>query len=230
MALSQLPPASQVKLYNSGSFFDPAAIPVKDWPSIAEQLRPFQRVIVECHPSLIGDRVLRFRDLLAGKLEVAMGLETANPEVLSLLNKRMSLDDFRSAADFLHREEIALRAFVLAFPPFQPKQNELTWSRRSVEFAFDCHASAVSLIPTRLGNGALETLAREGAFAPPSLAAFEQAFEEALSLGRKRVFADTWDLQQFSRCSECFPQRKSRLERMNLGQTIEPQIQCSSCS
>src|SRR3954447_24860806 len=34
-ALSALPPARQVKLYNAGSFFDPAAIPPQDDEAIA---------------------------------------------------------------------------------------------------------------------------------------------------------------------------------------------------
>ena len=42
-ALARLPPAPHVKLYNSGSFFDPRAIPVEDYPAIARQLRPFAR-------------------------------------------------------------------------------------------------------------------------------------------------------------------------------------------
>lgn len=63
-ALAQLPPARQIKLYNSGSFFDPRAIPPEDHPAIAERVRGFERVIVECHPSLVGESALRFRDLL----------------------------------------------------------------------------------------------------------------------------------------------------------------------
>src|SRR5689334_13766325 len=34
-ALARLSPAEQVKLYNSGSFFDPAAIPIADYDAIA---------------------------------------------------------------------------------------------------------------------------------------------------------------------------------------------------
>jgi uncharacterized Fe-S cluster-containing MiaB family protein len=50
-ALDQLPAARQVKLYNSGSFFDEKAIPRDDWKEIAELVHSFQRVIVECHPA-----------------------------------------------------------------------------------------------------------------------------------------------------------------------------------
>src|SRR3989442_658691 len=35
------PGARQIKLYNSGSFFDPRAIPPDDYPAIAERLRDF---------------------------------------------------------------------------------------------------------------------------------------------------------------------------------------------
>ena len=50
----------------------------------------FDTVIVENHPRLCGDDCLRFRDLLRGQLEVALGLETVHEQVLARLNKRMS--------------------------------------------------------------------------------------------------------------------------------------------
>ena len=90
-ALERLSAARQIKLYNSGSFFDPRAIPPGDYEAIARRLNAFERVIVECHPALVGDACLRFRDLIHGQLEVAMGLETAHPEILERLNKRMTL-------------------------------------------------------------------------------------------------------------------------------------------
>ena len=184
----------QIKLYNSGSFFDPRAIPLDDYQPIVRRVAAFELVIVECHPALIGRPVLRFRDLLAAanassrrehapgagekrtgpppleshhtKLEVAMGLETAHPQVLEKLNKRMTLDQFRRAATFLRQNDIALRVFVLVKPPFLDEAEGLDWAGRSVDFAFDCGARAVSLIPTRPGNGAMEALAERGEFSP----------------------------------------------------------------
>ena len=113
-ALARLPAARAIKLYNSGSFFDRGAIPREDYPDIAQRLRSFERVIVECHPALVGDGCLAFRALLnpEGTLEVAMGLETVHSEVLSCLNKRMTLEQFARAAEFLRRNQIALRAFM----------------------------------------------------------------------------------------------------------------------
>src|ERR1700690_3397111 len=81
-ALARLPRTRQIKLYNSGSFFDAHAIPPGDYGAIAAEVACFERVIVESHPSLVGDRCWRFRDLLSAPLEVAMGLETVHPTAL----------------------------------------------------------------------------------------------------------------------------------------------------
>ena len=217
--------ARQVKLYNSGSFFDAAAIPPSDYPAIAKLLSGFERVIVECHPALVGERVLEFQRLLTGNLEVAIGLETVHPEVLPRLNKRMTVGMFAGAAHFLKKHEIDLRAFVLLKPPFVSEDEGVHWAQRSVEFAFDCGAGVVSIIPVRPGNGALEALE----FEPPRLESLETALANGIRLQRGRVFADLWDLRQFSQCAACFETRSERLTRMNLSQVLEPPIHCAQC-
>lgn len=229
-ALDRLSPARQIKLYNSGSFFDPQAIPVEDYGAIAEAASDFERVIVECHPALVGERCLKFRDRLKRPLEIAMGLETAHPEVLEKLNKRMTLELFARAAELLRLEGISLRVFVLVQPPFLPVDAALEWAQRSVDFAFDCGATAVSLIPTRGGNGAMEALERGGEFAPPTLTMMEASVEYGLNQRRGRVFADLWDLRNAPRrCDGCWPMRIDRLHAMNLGQRTPPRLECEQC-
>jgi uncharacterized Fe-S cluster-containing MiaB family protein len=280
--LEACPTARQIKLYNSGSFFDPNAIPVEDYGAIAERVRTFERVIVECHPALVNDRCLQFRDLLASdgafdnsaslrtkpattppfpspcplpkergigspyweilsslegfpnlsdgsKLEVAMGLETANPEVLEKLNKRMTLELFSRAAEFLRANDIALRVFILVKPPFLDEAGGLYWAERSLDFAFKNGASVASLIPTRPGNGALDALTEQGLFSPPNLFTIERALDYGIGLNKGRVFVDLWDLERFSDCPQCFPRRAGRLRQMNLKQEILPGIACGRC-
>lgn len=211
-ALARLPPARQIKLYNSGSFFDPRAIPAGDFPAIADRVKSFERVIVESHPALLGEAALRFRDLLNVPLEVAMGLETVHPEILPRLNKRMSTGQFADAAGFLRKHGMDLRVFVLVQPPFMRAEEALEWAGRSIDFAFDCEASAVTLIPTRGGNGAMEDLAASADFSPPEIATLESAFTYGLGLHRGRVFVDLWDLAP--------DDRVARLAEMNLRQMI----------
>ena len=228
-ALQRLPPARQIKLYNSGSFFDRKAIPPQDYASIAEQVAHFERVIVECHPALVGEDCLRFRDRLSGRLEVAMGLETVHPEILNRLNKRMSLSQFQRATNQLQKNSIDLRVFILLQPPFMPQGDTLEWTSRALEFAFDCGATAATLIPTRAGNGAMEDLAASADFSPPSLATLEAAAAGGIALNRGRVFADLWDLRRGSACTYCCEERIARLHKMNLGQSILPPVACEHC-
>jgi radical SAM enzyme (TIGR01210 family) len=234
-ALAQLSPAltggtaaaRQIKLYNAGSFFDPQAIPPADDDEIASVVRGFDRVIVEAHPAFLAgayaERCLRFRNLLEGRLEVAIGLETAHPEALARLNKRMTLDGFRRAAGFLADHDIDLRAFILLAPPFVPADETVDWACRSLDYATDCGASACSIIPTRSGNGAMEALG--SAFTPPRLPALEAAMEYGLTLCRGRVFADLWDIERLFDC-ECSPARAARLREMNATQSLARQVRC----
>lgn len=220
---------AQVKLYNSGSFFDPAAIPPADYAAMAKHISFARHVVVESHPLLIGDRTRALRDLLAGSLEVAMGLETAHPEVLEKLNKKFDLAQFARAAEFLAAERIALRVFLLVNPPFLDAGAGREWVVRSAEFAFACGASAVTLIPTRTGNGALDRLRESGELVTPTLAMLEAAQRAVLGLGRGRVFADTWALESFSTCPHCFAARRERLDTVNLTQGQAPSVSCAVC-
>ncbi|RXS93739.1 radical SAM protein [Silvibacterium dinghuense] len=213
-----------IKLYNAGSFFDPRAIPPEDDEAIAARMQHFERVIVECHPALLGERTLRFRDLIPGKLEVAMGLETVHPEALEKLNKRMTLEQFRSASDWLRKHDIDLRVFLLVQPPFVPPAEALDWACRSIDFAHDCGATAISLLTTRGGNGAMEALAATGDFISPSLNTVEAAFEYGLSQQRSRIFLDTWDIPTHLTCESCREARIARIKTMNLTQQIQPRV------
>lgn len=229
-ALDRLPEASIIKLYNSGNFFDHKAIPPADYPAIADLLSDYERVIIENHPKLCGDSCIDFQQMLNGQLEIAMGLETIHPEVLPKLNKQITKENFRQAATFLSKNGIKSRAFILLNPPYltDPREN-VKWTIKSVEYAFECGVSACSIIPTRDGNGAMEKLKREGHYERPTIHALEEAFDDSLKLENGRVFVDLWDLEQFSNCDDCFEKRKYRLDKMNLEQKIYPRIECSNC-
>ncbi len=235
-ALAQLAgQPEQIKLYNSGSFFDPAAIPPDDYPAIAAAVNSARHVVVESHPRLVGERTLVWQSLLTGSLEVALGLETIHPEILPRLNKKFTLAHFAEATKFLRTNNIALRVFILVRTPFMTEAEGLDWAVRSAAYAFAQGAAVVSLIPTRPGNGALDRLLAIGEFAPPRLATLERALERVLALpphsrdSSQRVFADTWNLELFSHCPACFAARCARLHHMNLTQQIPPAVHCAAC-
>jgi len=233
-ALSQLAgseSAREIKLYNSGNFFDRKAIPVQDYSAIAKLVNGYDRVIVENHPALCTDDCLRFRDFIApAELEIAMGLETCHPELLHVLNKKMDLDDFDRACEFLHNQNIHTRAFILLKPPFLSESEGADWALRSLDYAFSRLVDCCSIIPTRRGNGMLELLEKQGDFSPPSGKSLETVLQQGLSQKRGRVFVDLWDAEQFFSCCTCRKERVERLHQMNLTQSSLPKIICGDCS
>jgi archaeosine synthase beta-subunit len=227
-ALEQLPEADDIKLYNNGNFFDLKAIPSEDYSGICSLISNFENVIVENHPKLCNEQVLVFRDMLKGKLEVALGLETIHPEVLPRLNKQISTDNFREAVQFLKSNQIRTRAFILLNPPFITNRKEnIEWCLKSAAFAFECGVDTCSIIPTRAGNGIMDQLQSEGMYIPPSLSDFEEVTDRAIEMNSGRIFADTWDLKPFSECDQCIEKRTGRLNQMNLKQRVLPRISCS---
>lgn len=226
-ALEKMPAVKHIKLYNSGSFFDPRAIPEEDYKEIATLLKNLETVIVENHPKLINNKCLYFRDLLIPELHVAMGLETVNPDILKILNKRMTLDDFSNSVNFLTKNGINTRAFILLRPPLLSESEGIYWAERSIDFAFEAGTECCTVIPVRSGNGAMDKLKKKGHFQPPDIRSLESVLEYGIGLNSGRVFADTWDLKLFSDCDKCLEARTDRLIRMNLSQKIVAPVECT---
>jgi radical SAM enzyme (TIGR01210 family) len=224
------PVPDRIKLYNASNFFDERAIPSEDLPSIAALTDMFRSVTVESHASTIGKKTLEFKKLISGRLEVAMGLETINPVALSKINKRLDLERFDRAAEFLATEDIDLRVFVLLGTPFTPANKTIEWTVRSVEHAVTRGASVVSIIPVRSGNGEMERLQQIGEFTLPKLAELEQTFDECLALGVSVINVDLWDIDRLSDCDRCTTHRVERLQRMNFTGRREPRIDCHFCA
>ena len=226
-ALEKLSPATHLKLFNSGSFFDPRAIPVEDYPRIASLSSEFENVLVESHTAFIGEESLEFSRMLNGQLQVAIGLETVHPEILPVLNKGMSLEDFKLSVSFLQSNGISTRAFILLRPPFLSEVEGVEWACRSIDFAFACGVDVCSVIPVRAGNGALDKLALDAYFQEPAIQSLERVIEYGIGLQKGQVFADLWDLERFSRCDSCFAPRKERLNQINLTQEPVKPVECS---
>ena len=219
----------RLKLYNASNFFDARAVPAEDVPRIAKLAAPFAGVTVESHANTIGAMTVEFAALLSGRLEVAVGLETIHPVAMANLNKRLELDRFDRAADFLAEHGMGLRVFVLLGAPYIASEEMIEWTVRSVEYAAARGAGRVAIIPVRGGNGELERLQALGHFAPPTLAQLESALERCLGVGPV-VSADLWDVERLHACDACQPERVARLSRLNRTGIAEPPVRCSRCA
>ena len=218
-----------IKLYNASNFFDPVAVPPEDDPEIADLLRPFAKVTVESHPRFINKRCFEFADRLHGSLEVAIGLETADPDILSQLNKQMSLALVEDCAADLRAANIDIRIFLLVPPPYVSLDKIVASIRRSVTYATDLGATHISLIPTRTRYMHATNLQESKDFDKPCLSVIEEAFGQCLATAGVVVSVDLWDIKELATCSTCGPSRIDRLHTMNLTGHQVTRIHCPVC-
>lgn len=216
-ALESHRPADWVKLYNSGNFFDRRSVPVSDYTAIADRCAAFSRVVVENHPKIGPDSMSRFRDLIAGQLEVAVGLETVQPRMLKRLQKRMTRDDFDRYAARLDRLGIDLRVFLIVGAPGISVSEAIRWARLSLRHSLAAGARHVSLIPARFGQGwngrgrELTTLSLDD-LAEVQSACLDDADARAI------VTVDLWDRPVVDPIEEA---KRRRLARVNLSQQAD---------
>ena len=223
------PMPQRLKLYNASNFFDRRAVPAEDVPAIAALARPFAGVTVESHANTVGNATLEVAQLIPGRLEVAVGLETVHPEAMRHLNKRLSLSRFDKAARFLADNGIGLRVFVLLGAPYVPPDQSVEWTVRAAAYAAQRGAAMVSIIPTRAGNGEMERLQSEGHFTPPTLQQLESALDRCLGSATAVFTADLWDVEGLPACADCRDERVARLKRLNVSGVAEPRIDCPAC-
>ena len=251
-----------LKLYNAANFFDNWNVPSEERLAIAQQCMDFERVVVENHAAMfqsrgVRDEVLRFRDRLVGELEIALGLETIEPESMRILNKGMRLDQFQDAVEFLVREGVHTRAFVLLGPPGVALGESVRWAKAACTQAVLWGVERCCVIPTRGGTGWLDLGKRLGYWKPPTRFELEQVLEvlqlegefgegreskveamRKLQVGspvrvRPVYTVDLWDWDLLDRgnCEStvCHLIRKERLSQMNLQQRCIPWANLQSC-
>jgi hypothetical protein len=165
--------------------------------------------------------------MLVPQLHVALGLETVNRKILSMLNKQMTTEDFSNSVSFLTKHGILSRAFILLKPPTLTEAEGIFWAERSIDFAFTSGVECCTVIPVREGNGAMDFLKSRGDFTLPDILSLEKVLEYGIKLNKGRVFADVWDLAHFSKCDKCIDQRINRLVAMNLNQKICSTVNCN---
>lgn len=214
-----------IKLYNSSNFFDAYNVPTDDLAQIASLVGSFERVIVENHPRLLSDDIRNFRNRLAGRLEVAMGLETVHPQLLAWLNKKMTVKDFADACQALTSMDIDLRSFILLGLPGLSQQESIHWCLESLRFAKSNQVRHCSIIPMRAKDGVLLRLEKAGHFKNVDAFMLEEVMERALQEGLGIVTADLWDWDRMrGHCDVCRRARLGRLEAMNLQQQVVERV------
>ena len=123
-------------------------------------------------------------DLGLGELEVAMGLESAQPEVLGrLINKGEPPSEYLAAADRLRGFRVHPKAYLLLKPPYLTEAESVADVVRSVAVA-QSRFDAISVNPVHIQNGTVvEWLFRRGRYRPPWLWSLVDAMRAGASAG-----------------------------------------------
>jgi archaeosine synthase beta-subunit len=187
-----------LKLYNASNFFDPLAIPPDDYAAIAFLSNRYERVVVENHPKFDNRLIKQFQDLLACKLEIAIGLESTDDDVLRLLNKRFTSQQVEFIVRAWINRGIDIRAFVLIKPPASTPHQWFESTMKTVESAFKWGVRHVSLIPTRADWGLLKMWQSYGLYDPPSLDDIKRVARSLNEFDRdyQSISIDVWDWSQ----------------------------------
>jgi hypothetical protein len=164
-----------VKLYTSGSFFDPDEVP----PGVVEQAAKLfigRLVVAETRPEFVDPaRIEAFiaeidTGLFPTPLFVAMGLETTNDAIREKsIDKGFSFSDFRYAVENARKAGAGIKAYLLHKPLFLTEKEALSDMEQSIRDIAGI-ADLISMNPcTVQKHTELEFYWKRGAYRPPYL-------------------------------------------------------------
>lgn len=171
-ALARYREEPYVKVYTSGSFLDDREV---DPESRAKLVRAFagraRRLLFETLPEFATPGALTpLRDEFPGELEVALGLESTDPDVLGrLVHKNAPPRDYLDAGDRVRALGLRAKAYLLLKPPYLTEDEAIADVVHSIGEASP-HFDALSVNPVHIQNGTVvEWMYHRGRYRPPWL-------------------------------------------------------------
>lgn len=164
-----------VKIFTSGSFFDPREVPPDARERVAEAFRG-KLVVAETRPEFVyEDTVSAFLEIIDDgswnqPLYVAMGLETTDDHIREkCIDKGFSFDDFCTAAQHARKGGAGVKAYLLMKPLFLTEKEAIDDMIRSIREA-SVVSDIISMNPCTVQNRTeLEYYWKKGAYRPPYL-------------------------------------------------------------
>ena len=164
-----------VKIFTSGSFFDPVEVPPEFLPEVATAFRG-KLVIAETRPEFVNpDLLMSFLELLDDgshekPLYCAIGLETSSDTIREKsINKGFSFQDFKNASAAAYRAGAGVKAYLLLKPLFLTESEAVSDMKKSIRDIVP-YADMISMNPcTVQRNTEMEYYWKRGAYRPPYL-------------------------------------------------------------
>ncbi|MFZ0699890.1 MAG: archaeosine biosynthesis radical SAM protein RaSEA [Thermoplasmata archaeon] len=218
-----------VKVYTSGSFLDDREVDPESRRRIVGAFAGrARRFLFETLPEFATPEVLApLAEVFPGEIEAALGLESANADVLSrLINKGSSPEEYFAAADRVRIAGMKAKAYLLLKPPYLGEGEAIADVVASVGAA-QAHFDALSINPVHIQNGTVvEWLYHRRRYRPPWLwSVVESMAEGAAQRGVARLlsFPTAGGLARGPHnCGRCDRRVLAAIQRASLTQEFDP--------
>ena len=213
-----------VKIFTSGSFFNDDEIPKAVQDEILGELADkAEKIIIETRPEFVSKDQL---DGLVGKdkIEVAIGLESANDFVLEhSINKGFRAADYEKAAEVLKEMNIPVKTYLLVKPPFLTEKEAIGDAVSSARFASK-YSKTISFNPVNIQNYTIvERLWRNGEYRPPWLWSVVEVLKQSSKLGEVRIMSSPTGggtRRGAHNCGKCDKEVVGGIEEFSLSQDV----------
>lgn len=130
-----------IKIFTSGSFLDDAEVPLSAQKNILELSNELSinQVLFESRPEFVtNDNLKELSNLFKGKIQLALGLESANNNILNYsIHKGFRFKDYCRAVETALDFEILIKTYLLLKPPFLSECDAITDITESIKVLSD---------------------------------------------------------------------------------------------
>lgn len=220
-----------VKIYTSGSFLDEKEVEKSAAQRVLEiALSRADRVLIESRPEFVSNKRLE-RFPSKEKIEVAIGLESANDTVLQKsINKNLTFGDFRNACRTCRELGVKTRAYILIKPPFLTEKEAILDAKSSMHSCANL-VNTISLNPVNIQRNTLvEYLWRRGEYRSPWLWSVLDIVETSRGIGPRILVsvAGAGDKRGAHNCGRCDSGIIDFLKDFSLDGTLaSPSLECN---
>ncbi len=212
-----------VKVYTSGSFLDRNEIPLEARNAVMDAFPSAKSILFESRPEFVTPEEL---DALPdGRVQVALGLESADNEILrKCINKGFLVEDYVRAASLLKERGIPMRTYLLLKPSFLTERRAMQDTIRSIAFAAP-YSESISINPLNVQKDTMvERLWRRGDYRPPWLFSLVEVLKAGRGLTEKRVFSSpsgAGSLRGVHNCEKCDASFIEAVKRHSFSQDVK---------
>ncbi|HOP08929.1 MAG TPA: archaeosine biosynthesis radical SAM protein RaSEA [Candidatus Methanofastidiosa archaeon] len=224
------------KIFTSGSFFDKRELSQKQLIDIMNRVSDSgaTELTVESRPEFIDEPTINDSlEALGGnvRLEVAIGLESANNDVLKYhINKGFTFEKYMGCVDVLTAHDVLVKTYLLLKPPFLTEYESLLDVIRSARLV-EKVSDTISINPISIHkDSVVEQLWKRHKYRPPYLWSLVECLNEIkdlssyvmshpVAVGKERGIHN---------CGGCDRELMEQIERYNMGsrQTIDHSCAC----